>query len=370
MGLLAVSGCGGSRPATPVVVTEATSVRKPGPPPAPEPERTFDSVGDPASYLTDDFADRERRRARMKRLGDVYWHLEAAEGGYVDLPGKPDHTVTRADVVVAERHAHHLRVVRESRGVRATFYLSTRDFHELAARRVTLLTAGGEPFADGCGVTVPAGTLLTARNATVGFRRVAFRRPWIAAEGVLDEHDVDVVYEAEPDRTPDTVEAEETTARSLCKIRSPFTLLDAPHGRVVAELLEDHLHFCVRNAAANDGALRIAFTHHGVDFVGYAPAAKVEERDPPELGNVGTIGRGWGGGWGASHTTFLFLSPGDAIFTAEERLRIGTVVEDGFRVGDEGEHDGFRRVRFPFQDWDFTVMLIETEAAAAARTEP
>ena len=355
-------GCGGSPIASPLVVADVAPEPKTTAPSEPELDAPFDAVGDPAFYLTDDFGEREHRRALMKRVGDLYWQLEAAEGGYVDLPGKPEAAFGRAEVVVAERHARHLRVVRASRGLRATFYLATADFHDVAARRVTLLTPGGEPFADGCGVTIPPGTTLQARAPKVGYRRVVFRRPWIAADGVLPERDVDVVFRVEPPRV-DEPEGEP------CEIRAPFEVYDRPGGRLVAKLVDDVLHFCTKVGAPRGGVVRIAFSHHDVFVTGYALSELVEERDPPDLGDVGTVGYGAGGGWGASHTTFLFLSPGDAIFTPESRLRVGTVVEKDFRVGDEGEEEGFRRVRFPFQQWGFTVMSIDAETAAAARKE-
>lgn len=329
-----------------------------------EPDPIFDTVGDPAAYLADGFGDRERRRALMRRAGDLFWQLEAAEGGYVDLPAEPDQVLGATEVIVAERHARHLRVVRESRGLRATYYLATSDFHDVATRRATLLTSGGEPFADGCGVTIPAGSWVEARPPKIGYRRVVFRRSWIATDGVLPEGGVDVLYRyAQPRDGAPEPEGEP------CKIRSPFRVHDGPDGHLIAVLLDDGLHFCTKTREPRDGFVRIAFTHHDVDVVGYVPVERVEPRDPPELGNIGTVGRGGGSGWGASHTTFLFLSPGDALFTPNSRLRVATVVQDDFQVGDEGELDGMRGVRFPFQQWGFTTMLIAPETAAAARKQ-
>ncbi len=315
---------------------------------------TYDAIGEAAAYLADGWREREKRRARIARAGPLHWDLTAATQGRVDVQGSGREL--SMEVVVVERHPRHLRVVFETDGVRLTAYSPTQEFHELVVQQSTLLNAGGELFANGCGVTLGAGTVVTASPPVLGFRRVVYRSEDVVARGFLPREVVDRVYLAPmvPARQP----------VDDCRLQGPVTLRDAPSGKPVAELSQDVRWTCRTNGPVQGGARKVAVSDAGNTIIGYAPTAAVTLVQGLGLSGYGS---GGGAGWGMSHVRLLYLWPGDALLARAGRAEVARVVQRALKVQlMPAVHDSREVVRLPLGPWRWTSFELAAGTRALA----
>ncbi len=334
-----------------------TAVAEDVPPPAP---LTYDAVKEPLVVLADGLRAREPRRALLAYAGHVYWDLASAEAKKVGLRA-PDGEPYRLDeeVIVVERHPQHLRVVYEVRDARLAFYVPESEFHEVTKSAVTLLDDGGEPFADGCGVTLPGGTVLELGPTRVGFRRAKLDNERLRAKGVLPPSSLDRVFVAPPPAPEERVHD--------CTVKSPIVIRDAPRGQVVAELVNDQAWYC-KQGVVRGGAQKVTVFGEDATLVGFVPASAVTPVSPGDyFDELGARGLGL---WGVSHATFLYLWPGDALYPAEGGAQIGRVNTRAMRaIVEREENDGARVISFPVAPWGFTELSIDRATYEAAATK-
>ncbi len=332
---------------------------------APAPPPTYDAVRAPDVIFADGLKETEKRRGRLTRAGDIFWDLAAAEANKVSVPADDEVFEHTLEMTVVERHARHLRVVYEGREVRLAFYLLESEFREVTKDVVTLLDERGEPFANGCGVTVPGGTELELGAARAGLRRASLGTERMEAKGTLPSSSIDRVYVAPPPPP--------ATRKYDCTVRSPIVLRDGPphrdgkQAKVVAELSGDGTRRC-EQGPVRDGMQKVTVFEHDVAIVGFVPQSAVTPTEPGDYG-IG-FGTGGGGGWGSSHATIRHLWPGDALYPAEGGSQVGRVTARAMPVMEAGEGEGGRqRVRFPFAPWDFTEFSIDAATYEAAQTK-
>jgi hypothetical protein len=350
-----------SNPAVPaapprvVAVAPATLQSAPAPTPSPA-SPPHDAVGDAARFLEDGWGKQELRRARLAEGGRLAWTLGAAEAGDFDVAVKP-HPLN-AVVIVVERHRRHMRVIHDAGSVRLAFYLEHDKFHEVTARNSLLLDDRGEPFANGCGATFKAGSRLQAAPAVGEFRRVEFSSSRLVLSGLLPRKQLGRIYEVPkaPTKPPPRD----------CYVQAPLHLRDAPSGgQPVAQLLGKGRQLCHALAPVAHGARRIAVYGGGATVVGFARSSAVTTRTTRLPMGYGTLP---GSGWGMSHSTYLHLWPGDALFDPEGGGRIGRVLKRALRVAVRGSTKGTTTtVRLPVYPWSWLSFGITETTASAAK---
>ncbi len=352
MGLIA---CAEVRPAPSLPVASVS--RPPSAAPEPEPTRErFDRVGDGDSYLDDDFAKREPRRALLARLDDGAWDLAGAKSGYLPVHGAKGQSV-RLRVVVAERHPEHLRMMHQSSALRLTFYLGNTSFHEVTQRRAMLLASDGEPFDHGCGVTLPPGSPLQAKPERLGLRRVHYVHRALEANGGLRPEAIGYVFQQDREQP--------TSASNDCVLQGPVTLLDAPGGRVVANLTATRYR-CERLQDPQSGVQKVRAEVEEARVVGFVPQLAVLSGS-----SHGRFGRSHRARppFGL-HQTRVYLWPGDRLYQPGTKNVVGRVLQRSMRAADSGPvDDGMHRVTMRAYGHGYVEVDIDDATHDAAATK-
>ncbi|MCA9623003.1 MAG: hypothetical protein KC731_28485 [Myxococcales bacterium] len=362
-GLLAIAaGCQPPTPAPlPAPIVIAPEAAPSAAPPLPSPDPREDPILDGATLFTGDLARRELRRAILDAAGPLFWSLAHAEDNAVDIPAQSADEPLDDEVVVAEEHPQHLRVVVAGRGVEIAGYVAREHFREVTATRTPLWRSDGEPNARGTGISLPPGTRLELRPTWVDLRRATLKLPWLEASGAVDPKALGRVFRLEAPRPP-PMQGPIPEHEVDCLVTAPVTLADGPGGAEIARLTEPGVEGC-RLIGEEGEWRRVRIERDGFVLDGFAPAASVS-LEPSK------IGRGFGfesiGRWHATHTTYRYLWPGDALLPqhgADEIGQVGRVTTRAFKVGDHGldETTGHRVVHFPIPLWSFTELAIDAE---------
>jgi len=343
-------------PAPPVVEVEVSSEQAKAEEPvirAPA-EMLYDEVRDPEALLVDDIERTELRRAYLVDAADGYWTLARAQAGEVDLEGMRQPR-GRHELVVTEVHPKHLRVLVAGQGVEVVAYVNREAFVKTTRERVQLAPTDGGAISE-AQVSLPPGAMVKVIGQRRGRLQVTVEAGWFTAVGSILPAAFGRVFRRDQPKSDHHGHWQGTFPCSV----AAGTVLRTSSGAEIARLGSSSAP-CSEVEELDDG-YRVVLSRDGYRIEGVAAKAQVSRGRTGR--GYGTSGRGRGG-WGASHSTYRYLWPGDRLYSSDQL--VGRVMGRRFRVADRGaKGTDMHLVHTHLPLWGFEDLLVARATIQAA----